>query len=307
MCADKEAAAIDMMICCVSCGIAEVDEIKLKKCAACQLVRYCSVKCQKEHRWKHKGECKKRVAELRDEILFKQPESSHLKDCPICLLPLSPGEFGMQSCCSKMICLGCSLANRRHERGELLELKCPYCRQPTEVTQKEAEENNKKRIEANDPSAINLMGKLCYEKGDHVSALEYWNKAAGLGDAESQFQLSIMYFHGEGVEKDMKKWLSHTEEAAIGGHPIARHNLGAHEEKRGRMDRAMKHFIIAANLGFHDSLQIVRKGYSAGYVTKEDFAATLRAYQIAIDATKSPQRELVAEARKKFNSVSAHH
>ena len=28
--------------CCASCGIAEVDEIKLKKCDDCDLVKYCS-------------------------------------------------------------------------------------------------------------------------------------------------------------------------------------------------------------------------------------------------------------------------
>eukprot|EP00985_Skeletonema_marinoi_P006192 scaffold2689_cov70-Skeletonema_marinoi.AAC.15 len=68
-----------MMSCCASCGVtAEVDDIKLKNCTACYLVKYCSVKCQKDHRPQHKRECKKRMAELRDEFLFKQPESSHL-------------------------------------------------------------------------------------------------------------------------------------------------------------------------------------------------------------------------------------
>ena len=66
--------------CCASCGIAEVDEIKLKECSACDLVRYCSVKCQREHNSQHQQECKKRAAELRDEILFKQPESTHIGD-----------------------------------------------------------------------------------------------------------------------------------------------------------------------------------------------------------------------------------
>ena len=72
---------------CASCGIAGDDDTKLKKCA-CKLVRYCSVKCQKDHRSQHKQECQKQVAELRDELLFKQPESSHHGDCPICCLPL---------------------------------------------------------------------------------------------------------------------------------------------------------------------------------------------------------------------------
>ena len=73
--------------CCASCGIAEVDDIKSKECDGCDLVRYCSDECQKDHRPEHEAMCKERVAELRDEILFKQPESSHLGDCPICCLP----------------------------------------------------------------------------------------------------------------------------------------------------------------------------------------------------------------------------
>jgi hypothetical protein len=71
------------MMCCAACGIAGEDDIQLKTCTACKSVRYCSVKCQKEHRSQHKRECKKRAAELRDEILFKQRESSHKGDCPI--------------------------------------------------------------------------------------------------------------------------------------------------------------------------------------------------------------------------------
>jgi hypothetical protein len=63
--------------CCASCGIAEVDDIKLKKCAACDLVQYCSDECQRGHRQQHEAICKERVAKLRDEILFRQPESSH--------------------------------------------------------------------------------------------------------------------------------------------------------------------------------------------------------------------------------------
>ena len=34
-------------VCCAACGIKEVDDIKLKNCNACYLVKYCSVECQK--------------------------------------------------------------------------------------------------------------------------------------------------------------------------------------------------------------------------------------------------------------------
>ena len=85
------------------------------------------------------------------------------------------------------------------------------------------------------------------------------------------------------------------EEAAIGGHPNARHSLACYEGRNGRIDRAVKHFIIAANLGHDDSFKALKLLYANGDVSKEDFAAALRAHQAAVDATKSPQRE-AAEA-----------
>jgi hypothetical protein len=86
MSADLEAEVVNKNImcgCCASCGIAEVDDIKLKKCPACDLVRYCSEKCEQEHLPQHEEVCKKREAELRDEIVFRQPEGAHYGDCPI--------------------------------------------------------------------------------------------------------------------------------------------------------------------------------------------------------------------------------
>jgi len=119
------------MMCCASCGTAEVDDIKLKTCTACKSVRYCSVKCQREHRPQHKRPCKKRAAELHDEILFKQPKSSHEGDCPICCLPLSldKTKSTLMSCCSKIICNGCEYSNDVRIYQEKLESTCPFCRQ----------------------------------------------------------------------------------------------------------------------------------------------------------------------------------
>jgi TPR repeat protein len=103
-----------------------------------------------------------------------------------------------------------------------------------------------------------------------------------------------MYRKGGGVEKDKKMELNHLEVAAIGGHDLARHNLGCLEERIGRLDRAVKHWIIAANLGNDGSLDALKEGFKRGLVSKEDFAAALWAHQAAVDATKSPQR---AEAK----------
>ena len=57
---------------------------------------------------------------------------------------------------------------------------------------------------------------------------------------------SRLHRNGLGVAKDEKKELHHFERAAIlCGNPDARHNLGYIQVRNGRMDRVVKHFIIA--------------------------------------------------------------
>jgi len=89
----------------------------------------------------------------------------------------------------------------------------------------------------------------------------------------------------------LKKELYHAEQAAIGGHPVARYNLGCEEEHHGRMDRAVKHYMIAASLGDHNSLEALKESYKQGLVTKEDFAAALRAHQTAMQQKVHKERE----------------
>src|SRR6056300_187939 len=124
---------------CASCGKAAVDDVKLKKCA-CNLVKYCGVECQKNHRPQHKKLCKKRMAEIRDDRLFTQPDESHIGECPICCLPLplDMEKSTMMSCCSKVICNGCRYANEKREREQGMESKCAFCREPVARSQEEA-------------------------------------------------------------------------------------------------------------------------------------------------------------------------
>ncbi len=204
----EEDPVVDLSSCCASCGIAEVDGIKLKNCTACYLVKYCSIKCQREHRPKHKRACKKGAAELhtkkckiraaallRGELLFKQPESTHLGDCPICCLPLpiDQDKSTMMGCCSKMICDGCAVANDKREEEASLKPSCPFCREAVPETNEEVVKRRMKRVEANDPVALDYHGLALYEKGDHGRAFEYFTKAAELGNADAHYRLALFF------------------------------------------------------------------------------------------------------------------
>eukprot|EP00984_Skeletonema_dohrnii_P029315 scaffold19806_cov74-Skeletonema_dohrnii-CCMP3373.AAC.2 len=282
---------------CASCGIAEVDEVKLKECADCDLVRYCSDACQENHKSQHEEACKERAAVLRDELLFRQPESSHRGDCPICCLPMPLDAYKsiIMSCCSKLICKGCYHANQIREAERRLEHSCLFCRKPTAETDEECDKQRMKRIEANDPVALTHEGMQQCKEDDYRSAFEYFTKAAELGNVDAHHKLACMYDDGHGVEKDRGKEIYHLEEAAIGGHPDARYNLGWEEEESGNIERAVKHFIISANLGDDGSIKELMDLFKEGYVSKDDLAAALRAHQAAVDATKSSQREAAEE------------
>jgi len=283
--------ADEMMMCCASCGIAAVDEVKLMTCA-CNLVKYCSVNCQKIHRPQHKKMCRKRLAELRDDVLMKQPDESHLGDCPICCLPLPVDRrFAIMDCCSKRICRGCMVATQKREAEGGLEPRCVYCREPVPKSDEERNKQAMERIKKNDPSAMGIMAKRRYDIGDYETAFQYWKKAAELGDADAHHNLSVLYRTGEGVQKDTKKQIYHLEEAAIGGHHMARFNLGIEERNNRKFERAVKHFTIAANLGHHQSTIALREIYAKGYARKEDYTTALRGYQVAEDAMKSRQRD----------------
>ena len=187
--------------CCASCGVAEIDDVKLKDCDGCDLVRYCSDACRELHRPEHAGKCRKRAAELRDELnmvcascgtgrvatpvlpqskdcpykiifsvfcseceeraqrdelLLKQPESTHLGDCPICSLPLplDNKKSAFYTCCCKRVCTACGYANQKREAESGPQRKCPFCRTELANTEERSNKQLVERIEANDHVAM---------------------------------------------------------------------------------------------------------------------------------------------------------
>ncbi|EJK49512.1 hypothetical protein THAOC_31605 [Thalassiosira oceanica] len=291
---------------CANCGTESSDAVKLKKCNACHLVKYCSVGCQKAHRKQHKGACKKRAAELKDEQLYGQGLARSERDsCPICTLPIPfplAGHSRFFTCCMKMVCYGCGLAAQK--RG-MLET-CPFCRSPlkhysasTTLARVQA------RVDANDPDAISFLANQYCMGGSGLQvnaprAVELWTKAAEFGSTEAHFELGTCYSKGEGVAQDKSKAHRYFELAAMQGHVIARHYLGNHETAKGNPGRSVRHYLISAKMGLEASLETIKSMFVAGQATKMQYAEALRGYQAAIKETKSPERD---EAKPIFDRM----
>ncbi len=291
---------------CASCGISAVDDVNLEECDGCDLVKYCSDGCRELHRPEHGGECRKRKAEIHDKKLFSQPDGTYAGECPLCFvpMPLDPEKTAFHPCCSAYVCKGCVYANLVSNKHVVAKIRrCPFCREV--ASEEECKKMMMKRVKANDPAAMLQMGLECYGEGNYDGAFEYFTKAAELGDSDAYNRLGNMYDKGEGVEEDMssttKKAVYYWEKAAIGGHHIARFNLACYEQKNVNMERAVKHFIIAANLGDEVSMKHLWTHYSEGNITKEDLDATLRTHQTAIDAMKSAERDAAEAFFRKHN------
>jgi hypothetical protein len=267
----------------------------MEECNHCNHVLCGSEWCRVVHREKHKQEYKKSKLELHDDDdLFRQPERSHHEECPLCFIPmpLDPTKCSFYSCCTKVVCEGCVYANYMSNGN----FNCPFCREPPAEDGEEWEKRMVKRIKAGDPAALRQMGTRRYHEGDYHTAFEYLTKAAELSDTVAHYQLGVMYRDGDGVAKDDEKKVYHYEKAAMGGHPKARYSLGCLEEANGSIERSIKHFVIAANLGYEKSMEALRECYSEGNITKEDLEATLCTHKAAINEMKSPEREAAEKA-----------
>ena len=186
---DDEVSALSI---CAKCG-KEGDN--LKSCAACKLVKYCNRECQIAHRPQHKKVCRKRVAELHDAKLFKQPPPA--EDCPICFerLPtLDPTGKKYMACCGKVICSGCIHAPVYADQGNIGDIdkqnECPFCRTLAHKSNEECLKRLKKRVEAGDAISIYNVGGY-HREGingypvDYTKALELWHQAGELGYANA--------------------------------------------------------------------------------------------------------------------------
>ena len=132
-------------------------------------------------------------------------------------------------------------------------------------------------------------------KKNHKKGLELLNQAAELGSEAAHHALGMVHAFGQkGVRKDEKKGLYHLRLAAIGGMLQSRHFFGdAYLRESPKL--AYKHYIIAAEAGYDESLKKVKTGYAQGHVEKDVFENVNRAHKAAKNEVKSEARDKAAE------------
>ena len=237
------------------------------------------------------------MAELHDEALFKEPPPQY-GDCPICFLWLPSMTSGRRymTCCGKRICSGCSHADVYDNLGNVIAgEKCPFCRSPDPISEKEYIERVKIRMEVGDEHAFLMMG-CHYYVGEHglpknsAKAVEFWHKAG----KDGYNNVGHAYDNGDGVERDEKMAEHYYELAATEGDSYARHNLGGSEKNAGNYDRALKHYMIAVRGGDTPSVKAIQRMYMDGHVAKDQYAKALQSHQAYVNEIKSDQRDKAA-------------
>ena len=305
--------------CCAECGSEEGSGvISLKTCKACMVVSYCNPTCQKNHWSKHKKECKLRAAELRDEALFRDPPPK--EDCPICFLPmpvrllmcaslpdatrtsapiydLAFAHEGLANketetnctCCGKSICKGCFHSFLVSGNAG----KCPYCNSDRgSKTAEEKHEEIMKRVGANDAASMWMLAYDYYNgvEGsplDQTKAEELFARAGELGYSKAHCYLGDIYRQ----RGDIKKAKFHLEAAAMAGNEVARNILGTMDANSGNMERAIKHWTIAASSGCFCSMYHLITFFQKDFVTREAIDSILRAYNNSCAEMRSKARD----------------
>ncbi|EJK66344.1 hypothetical protein THAOC_12742, partial [Thalassiosira oceanica] len=216
--------------------------------------------------------------------------------CPICTLPIPipmGDHSGINVCCMKRICYGCHVAARKRGMDN-----CPFCRTAHPNNDTDALAMVQARVEKKDPAAINYLGEQ-YAQGllgvglqkDMQKAIDLYTEAADLGSIKAVYNLGVLYDNGVGVGQDEAKAAEFYKRAAMQGHVESSNNLGCFEGDKGNFDNAVRHFVIAAKMGFGQSFGAVKGMFEAGLATEEQYVQALTGYQNAIEAMKSPERE----------------
>ena len=89
----------------------------------------------------------------------------------------------------------------------------------------------------------------------------------------------------------MKKAKFHYEAAAMAGDEVARSNLGCMEAQSGNMERAVKHWTIAASAGEYNAMHNLLIAFNQVSTSRATIDTTLAAYNNSCAEMRSDARD----------------
>lgn len=123
-----------------------------------------------------------------------------------------------------------------------------------------------------------------YQQGQFTEAFDVWKPLANAGDAQSQFNLAVLYERGRGVEADSTKAVYWNNRAVELKYPPALHNLALSLLTEKRNVEAVQYLLQAADRNFAASQYTLGKIHQFGIGTTKDPA---RAFQYIETAANS--------------------
>lgn len=142
-------------------------------------------------------------------------------------------------------------------------------------------------------------GVEAYQQGDYQAALSAWRSLAEEGDAEAQFYLGALYYHGEGVPQSTAEAARWYRRAADQGHAAAQHNLGVmHYTGEGMPEdrgEALRWFRRAAEQGHGPAQYNLGIMYAEGFGAPQDDVQAYLWFSLA-----AAQHEANAQAARDF-------
>lgn len=131
-----------------------------------------------------------------------------------------------------------------------------------------------------------VIGGKRSPEGD-AKAFEYLQKSAALGNSDACYQLSELHRQ----EYNAADFFDCLVEAADLGSVKARDELASLAMEKKQIKVAMNQYKFLAAAGYSkESTEKLTTGYKEGYVTKEELASSLRAYQLAREELSSKER-----------------
>lgn len=239
-----------------------------------------------------------------------------LPKCSICTLPF-PFDYNFvvfKTCCGNTICTACGEATFYGELKRQLEenvlrgvrgrinlqctRKCQFCR-----SSNNSEIGDIEKLAQRGNSHAKYLLASAYENGEGVpvdgkKALELYHIAAREDCIEACELLGSVYCNGSSfgdivIRKDKGKAMRLFIRGARLGDIKCLYSIGLLRFMDRKIDY-FQYFLKAASAGYQEALDMVKAGYIAKIITKDEYANTLRSFQAVHD-------EINSEARKRFN------